>query len=147
MRRAGIVAVTLVAFALAAAASGADLLTAADVEKVAGVSGVKLTEKNPAKGAGGDLNFLGPDGKLLVMVRAYKSGQYEKLKKTFFAGDVKGVGDEAFSAPPGVKQPYVLYLRKGSAGASVTTYLTRDATPKLTMAQLSDLGRVVASRM
>ena len=145
MRRAGVIA--LAGFALAAFALGADVLTVADVEKAAGVSGVKLTEKNPSKGAGGDLNFVGPDGKLLVMVRVYKSGGYEKLKKMYFAGDVKGVGDEAFSAPPGVKQPYVLDFRKGSAAASVTTYLNRDATPKLSMAQLSELGRIVASRM
>ena len=54
---------------------------------------------------------------------------------------------KAFSAPPGMKTPYVLYLRKGGAAASVTTYFNRDGTPKLSMDQLADLGRVVASRM
>lgn len=131
----------------ALAARAADVLTAADVEKVAGVSGVALVPRNPAKGAGGDLNFAGADGKLVVMVRVYEKGGYEKLKKMYFAADVPGVGDEAFAAPPHVPQPYVLYLRKGAKAASVTTYLTRDGRPKLSVAQLSELGRTVASRM
>ncbi len=139
--------IALLAIAVAAAARAADVLSAADVEKAAGVSGVKLVPRDPARGAGGDLNFSGPDGKLLVMVKVYKSGGYGSLKKTYFAADVPGVGDEAFAGPPGVKQPYVVYLRKRGGAASVTTYFDRGGKPKLTLAQLSDLGRIVASRM
>ena len=134
-------------FAVASVALAADVLTVADVEKVAGVSGVSLVPRNPAKGAGGDLNFASADGKLLVMVRVYEKGGYDKLKKTYFAADVANVGDEAFVAPPGVSQPYVLYLRKGPKAASVTTYFQRDGKPRLTTAQLAELGRTVASRM
>jgi hypothetical protein len=139
--------IALLAIALAAAARAADILSVAEVEKAAGVSGVKLAPRDPAKGAGGDLNFSGPDGKLLVMVRLYKSSRYAALKKMYFAADVPGVGDEAFAGPPGVKQPYVVYFRKGEKAASVTTYFDRGGKPKLTLAQLSDLGRTVASRI
>jgi hypothetical protein len=34
-----------------------DYLTAADIEKVSGMTGVKLIPKDPSKGAGGNLNF------------------------------------------------------------------------------------------
>jgi len=139
--------IALLAIALAAAALATDVLNVSDVERAAGVSGVKLVPRDPARGAGGDLNFSGPDGKLLVMVRLYKSGGYAALKKMYFAADVPGVGDEAFAGPPGVKQPYVVYFRKGDKAASVTTYFDRGGKPKLTLAQLSDLGRIVASRM
>ena len=86
--------IALLAIAVAAAARAADVLSAADVEKAAGASGVKLVPRDPARGAGGDLNFSGPDGKLLVMVKVYKSGGYGSLKKMCFAADVPGVGDE-----------------------------------------------------
>lgn len=139
--------IALLAIALAAAARAADVLGVSDVEKAAGVSGVKLVPRDPAKGAGGDLNFAGPDGKLFVMVRLYKGGRYAALKRMYFAAEVPGVGDEAFAGPPGVKQPYVIYLRRGDRAASVTTYFDRGGKPRLTLAQLSDLARIVASRM
>lgn len=119
----------------------------ADVERAAGVAGVKIVARDPGKGAGGDLNFSGPDGKLLVMVKVYKNGGYGSLKKMYFAADIPGVGEEAFAGPSGVKQPYVLYLRKGTKAASVTAYFRRDGRPKLSLERLAGLGRIVASRL
>jgi len=58
---------------------------------------------------------------------------------------VPGIGDEAFDSPPGNMQ-YVLYLRKGQKAASLTTYISA-GKPLLTMAQLKQLGAIVASRL
>jgi len=139
--------IAFLATGLSAAALAADVLTVSDVEKTAGIAGVRIVARDPAKGAGGDLNFSGPDGKLLVMVKVYKNGGYGSLKRMYFAADVPGVGDEAFAGPPGFKSPYVLYLRRGTKAASVTTYLQRDGRPKLSLEQLAGLGRIVASRL
>jgi hypothetical protein len=54
--------------ALVAAQVSDQRLTTADVEKVSGMSGVKTVPRGSRPGAGGDLNFVGADGKLLLMV-------------------------------------------------------------------------------
>jgi hypothetical protein len=77
-------------------------LTIADVQSVTGVKGLKLVPKNPAKGAGGDLNFLKPDGSLLVMAVLGPATLIKQWKaQPRFAGSaVTGDGDEAFADPP-----------------------------------------------
>jgi hypothetical protein len=61
--------------------------------------------------------------------------------------NVANIGDEAFDSPPGPLQ-YVLYLRKGEKGASLTTYVACGGKATvLTMDQLRQLGAVVASRL
>ena len=61
------------------------------------------------------------------------------------AARVPGIGAEAFDSPPGNIQ-YVVYLRKDQKAASLTTYIAR-GKPMLTMAQLKQLGALVASRL
>ena len=124
----------------------ADVLTPADVEKVAAVSGVHSVARGSAAGAGGDLNFTGPDGKLLAMV-VVDPGKFDSLKRTFFLSDAKGVGDEAFFAPKGATLPYAIYFRKGSRVASLSTYFDRQGKPKLSAEQLLALARILASRL
>ena len=110
-------------------------------------------------GAGGDLNFAGPDNHLVLMVNfgtaeLYRRARSQKELKVggttipmpLYHADVAGVGDEAFSSPPGSAQ-YVLYARKGNRAISVTTYLhARPPTPILTMDQLKQLAIVILSR-
>jgi len=57
------------------------LLTAADVEKVVGASGVTSVPRMSQPGAGGDLNFAGPDGKLLVMISVGNAQLYTKARQ------------------------------------------------------------------
>ena len=135
-------------------------LTIAEVEHVANVSGVHMVGSGAIPGAGGGLNFVTADNKMLVMVnfgtdvlykRAKEQKEQEiggmKLPMVLYHADVKGIGDEAFDCPPGPYQ-YVLYIRKGSRAVSLTTYIdTASKRPRLTMAQLEALGKIVVSRL
>jgi hypothetical protein len=133
-------------------------LTIADVEKIAGVKGIQQVGPGAVTGAGSGLNFTGPDRKMILMVsfgtaELYNRAKAQKEMKVggmtlpmpLFHAAVPGIGDEAFDSPPGTMQ-YVLYLRKGQKAASLTTYIAA-GKPILTMAQLKQLGALVASRL
>lgn len=132
------------------AASSADkLLTISDVEAATGVKGLKLVPKNPAKGAGGDLNFAKPDGSLLVMAIFGPASLFKQWKaQPGFAGaSVMGIGDEAFTGSAG-STPYAIFLRKGDHAASISSFLnTADMKPLLSQDQLKTLAKTVASRL
>lgn len=125
-------------------------LTIADVEKVSGLSGVKQVAQGSMTGAGGALNFAGPDGKLILMVNFAAASFYDSVRKnqTVFHALVPDVGDEAFDAPPGAMQ-YVLYVKKGAKAVSLTAFIStsRPYAPKLTLDQLKALARVVLPRL
>jgi len=161
-RQSAIAALLAVVVASVSAQSGyAALLTPADVEKVSGLTGVTLVARGAQPAAGGDLNFAGPDRKLLLMVNFGNAQLYRKAREQkeitvggqtlpmpLFAHAVPDLGDEAFDAPPG-KEQHVLYVRKGDKAISVTTYLGSQAQrfkPLLTQAQLRDIARVILSR-
>lgn len=71
-------------------------LTIADVEKVSGISGIKLVPKNPSIGAGGDLNFATADEKLVVMAGFHGASMYQKYSPEMIHSTLKGFGEEAF---------------------------------------------------
>lgn len=125
-------------------------LTVADVEKGSGLSGVKQVAPGSMTGAGGDLNFVGPDGQLILMVKFATASLYDATKKnqTVFHAVVPDIGDEAFDAPPGAMQ-YVLYVKKGTKAVSVTSFIStsRPYAPKLTLDQLKAIARVVLTRV
>src|SRR5690348_3776159 len=147
--------------AVVAAQAGDKRLTIADVEKVSGLSSVKTVPRGSRTGAGGDLNFVGPDGKLVLMVNFGDQQLYDKARnqkeiklgdKTYpmelFAHAVPGVGDEAFASPPG-KVQYVIYARKGNNAISVSTYypgVGENVKPVLTEAQLKQIAQIIFSR-
>jgi hypothetical protein len=136
-------------------------LTVADVEKVAGLSGVRIVPRLSQTGAGGDLNFVGPDGKLILMVNFGDAQLYAKARTQkeivvggqkypmeLFAHAVPGLGDEAFASPPGNVQ-YVIYARKGNNAITVSTYypaVGENVKPVLTEAQLKQLGQIIFTR-
>jgi hypothetical protein len=147
--------------ALVAAQVSDQRLTAADVEKVSGMSGVKTVPRGSRPGAGGDLNFVGVDSKLLLMVNFGDQQLYNKARNQkeikvgdqtypmeLFAHAVTGVGDEAFASPPG-KIQYVIYARKGNKAISVSTYYPatgENVKPVLTEAQLKQIAQGIFSR-
>lgn len=125
-------------------------LTAADVEKVAGVTGVKTVAKDPAKGAGGDINFS--DGKgLVLMVNIGSAKWLANMKGTRnFREPVTGIGDEAFDGPSTeiMATLYQLGFRKGDDAALLTTYLEPGSPPRarLSQDQLKQLAAIAISR-
>jgi hypothetical protein len=153
MRRVLVTAALLVVAATIAFATQAPApdsrLTVAEVEKVAGVTGVKMVSRNAMTGAGGDLNFAGADGKMLLMVRFATASLYDSVKKgSTFNALVPGLGDEAFNAPPGTT-PYALYVKKGAKAMSLTSFIstTKPYAPRLTMDQLKALAAIVLPRL
>jgi hypothetical protein len=155
-------AVALMATAAAAAQGPYDkLLSVADVEKVAGVTGVKTVPNGSQAGAGGMLNFVNASGKLILAVSFGDAQLYKKARDTkeleiggkkypnlLFAHDVAGVGDEAFASPPGPVQ-YVLYAHKGNHGLAVNTFYPgagEQVKPVLTEAQLKTIAQLIFSR-
>jgi len=125
----------LLTVASLSAESGYDkLLSVADVEKLTGVEGAKIVAPMSQPGAGGHLNFAGPDGQLLLMVNFGDAQLYKKARQQrdiivggqkypmdLFAHPVPASGDEAFASPPG-KVQYVIYARKGNNAVSLSTY-------------------------
>ncbi len=153
----------VLALTATAAAQGAydKLLTAADVEKVGGVTGVRTVPNGSQAGAGGMLNFVNASGKLILAVSFGDAQLYKKARETkeleiggkkypnqLFAHDVPGVGDEAFASPPGPEQ-IVIYARKGNHGLAINTFypgIGEHVKPVLTEAQLKAVAQLIFSR-
>ena len=82
---------------VSAVALGADLLTAADIEKITGQTGVKKVAKGSSPAANFDLNFARADGRFLIGANVNDAKYYEDAKKAFGKVDlVTGVGEKAF---------------------------------------------------
>ena len=146
------------AAAIASAQAADSRLTPAEVEAIAKVA---VHQVGPAAlpGAGPGLNFVTLDNQLLLMVNFGTDALYARAKAqkekavggmtvpmVLFHGALPGIGDEAFDSPPGPVQ-YVIYLRKGTKAASVTTYLEKGTKPRLTMDQLKAIAKLIAARL
>ena len=147
--------VTLVLFlslAMMAAAGPYDgYLKASDIEKTAGLKGVKSIERNPSIGAGGDLNFATADGKLIVMIQVVSKSQYAGYKQYFFKSDIKGVGEQAMEGTtiPGMP-PNLVAFTKGVECVALTAFGDQASDGKknmLTIDQMKALAKTIASRM
>jgi len=130
----------------------AKLLTATDVSKVTGLSGVQLVPRNPSKGAGGDLNFALPNGKQMLMVTFLDTDAYNqsKAQKSVYGGDVKDLGDDAFIGKV-MGTESILYFRKGARGAALSSFIDTDkgwpGSPYVNQQQLRQLAALILSRM
>ena len=130
----------------------AKLLTAADVSKVTGLSGVVLVPPDPHKGAGGDLNFALPSGKMILLVSFLDTNGYNQSKKMqgVYGGEVTGVGDQAFIGKV-MGMESVLYFMKGARGAALSCFIDTDhgwpGKPYVSQPQLRQLAALMISRM
>jgi len=126
-------------------------LKASDIEKAAGLKGVKLVAKGALSGAGGDLNFATADNKLIVMIQVVGSSQYVGYKKYFFKADIKGVGDQAMEGATIAGLPSnVVAFTKGAECVALTTFGNPAGDGKknmLTVSQMTALAKTIASRM
>jgi len=130
----------------------AKILTAADVSKVTGLSGVALVPPDVHKGAGGDLNFASPNGKMVLLVTFLDTQNYNRSKamKDVYGGEVRGVGDEAFIGKV-MGMESILYFRKGARGAALSSFIDTDhgwpGKPYVSQPQLRQLAALMLSRM
>jgi hypothetical protein len=129
----------------------ADLLTAADVTKVSGLTGAKLIAKNPAIGAGGDLNFATSDNKLIVMVQVVHIRNYAGYKQIAVKPvAIKGLGDQAIQgATSAYTPPNQVVYTKGNTCVALTVFGDPKNIGKnmLTMEQTIELAKIIAARM
>ena len=133
----------------APAALAADILTTADVEKAGGLRGLQTVPKDPAKGAGGELNFADAGGKLVAMVMIQPLSTYEFWKKQYAKNGepVAQVGEEAFRTKPKEFISYVIF-RKGNTGVWIQSMgFKSTGAANFTSAQLTELAKLAASRM
>lgn len=153
-RRVSIVAAFafVLAFAagLALAGSYDAWLTAADVQKTAGLPGIKSIPANPSIGAGGDLNFATADGQVVLMVQVVGADNYAKFVKMYSKGPVSGIGKEAIKGAtvPG-QGPNFIAFTKGAHCVTLTVFADWENGGALYMPfdKLEALAKLVASRM
>jgi len=158
MRRTALVALALaVLFGASALIAQTEIydkyLTAADIEKAGGFTGIKKVPRDPSKGAGGTLNFGFANDKVVVIatMMTVDQKQYEKYKdqsKNYIRGPVAGIGEDAYDGPPGAVQ-YFIGFKKGTWYVQISTFFNMDAGGKtyLDMDQLKALCKVIADRM
>lgn len=117
-------------------------LTAADVEKVSGLTGLKAAEENIT------LKFADSVGTVVYEAKFYGSSFYEEEvggNRKYYT-DVPGVGDKAAVCIP--DSPYRLTFAKGQRSV-MTQVLGKDDKGQwlLSEEQLVALAKVIASRM
>ena len=124
----------------------AKLLAPADVQKVTGLQ-VKMVPYDPKSGAGGDLNFALASGELALMLKVMDAKQWDRSLQ-YKAKDVTGIGDKAYSGPPGPMQ-YILAVMKGAKAFTLNSYMSTTDMSKtvLSMAQLQELAKIVVTRL
>jgi len=131
--------------------TNSDILTAAEVSQVTGLQGVVLVPYEPSKGAGGDLNFALPNGKMIMLVSLLSGGTYNGLKaQPGYSRDVTGIGDEAFIGKV-ANMETILYFRKGSRVAGLSSFINTDngwpGTPYVSQEQLRQMAELMLPRM
>ena len=135
----------------ASPAEFSDLLTPADVEQVSGLTGIKAVAHASMVGAGGDVNLVDADGKLVVIANFFSGAEFAVVKRSgSYREALSGLGDAAFVGPSEKIMPtlYVVGFQKGDHTAVLATFF-KGATldTRLTMDQLKALAAIVASRL
>ncbi|MBI3802476.1 MAG: hypothetical protein HY282_01775 [Nitrospirae bacterium] len=154
----GSIAFFIVLFA--GSAFAAALLTTTDIEQITGLKEVHTIPRGAPPTAQADLNFVDQRGEMLLTVSVGASALYDKAKQPrkvdvggqtmeipSYHAEVRGLGDEAFDAPPGNMQR-ALYVRKGTRSLALTRFIDpKTKQPALTMDQLKALASIVLERL
>lgn len=128
------------------------LLTPADVEAVAGISGLEFVPYDPAVGAGGDVNIATSDGQLVAMLVVEGPETWDAWLTdgyTVAESVTPPVGDEAFTGPnPDVSSTTYIYgFRKGEVAIVIDTFFDSNGEAVLSVDQLRELAEIVAGRL
>jgi hypothetical protein len=124
-------------------------LAATDIEKVTGMKGVRLIPRGSVAGASGDLNFADASGELVLMVQFTEARNYAGFKSKYAKGAIAGVGEEAIQGAimPGMPAN-LLAFRKGTHCVVLTAFADFVKNRVyMTMDQLTELGKLIASRL
>jgi hypothetical protein len=153
------VCVMVAAMALGVNASGKfdNIITAVDVEKATGLTGLKQVPRQKAvdgitanKFLTGDINFVRSDNQPVIAVQFRPSFAFDQFKgdSGFIKAPVPGVGDEAYTGPSFDPQTNVNFV-KGGYYVAVSTHIDpKDKTRAvLKIDQVIAVAKVIASRM
>lgn len=130
-----------------------ELLTPADVERVSGLTGLRVVPYDPAIGAGGDINIADASGQLVAMLVDEGPETWDAwLTDGSTVGEpvTPPVGDESFIGPnPDVSPtPYIFGFRKGDRAVVIDTFFVpAQGRTVLTIDQLRELAAIVESRL
>jgi len=127
------------------------VITAADVEKATGLTGVKQVARVKLdKFRNGDLNFMTSDDKPLLMIQFRPLFLFDQMKADpgYFKAAVPAVGEAAFTSPAFAPQFSVNFIKGGHFGIVTTHVDPKDKNKTvLTMDQVINLAKVVASKL
>jgi hypothetical protein len=134
-----------------------NIISAADVEKATGLSGVKQVPRQKAvdgitqnKFLTGDLNFIRSDRQPIIEVQFRPAFAFDQFKgdSGFIKAPVPGLGDEAYTGPSFDPQTTVNF-RKGAYFVAVSTHIDPKDKSKavLKIDQVIAVSRIIASRM
>jgi hypothetical protein len=136
----------------ASASDSSDLLTIADVEEVSRLTGVKTVEPRSMPGAGGDVNFVSAEGKLVLIATFNDGGDFDPLKHTEnYREPISGLGDAAFVGPSKdvIATLYEVGFKKGDHTVLLVTFFKTGTITDtvISMDQLKELAGIVLSRL
>jgi hypothetical protein len=128
----------------------AKLITAEEVAKISGIAGVKVIPKGQTDKATGTLNFANDKGGVFLLVVLGTADQYDSsLDTDTFGEKSSGVGDASFVGPSAKqsKTPNILVFKKGADSVALTTFFSGPETTVLSVKQLKEIGKIIASRL
>lgn len=127
-----------------------NIISAADVEKVTGMKGVKEVPRDrTSKFKNGDLNFI-VNNQPILMIEFRPAFAFDAMKADsgYYKTAMQGIGEEAFTSPAFDPQ-FSVNFRKGRYVAVITTHIDSKDKKRtiLSMDHLVSLAKLVASRM
>jgi hypothetical protein len=128
------------------------LLTASEVEKATGKTGLIFTDKTDPNGSKRDhglLTISTSDGKLFLTLQVSEPSVYQQVKERNFRSDQAGLGDEAYWAPSekAAKTPRQISFVKGKWAVSLSDGASFASNALVPEDQLLQLARIIESRL
>lgn len=129
-------------------------ISAADIAKITGITGLKIIPRNPSKGAGGDLNYANTQGEMVIMFQFLSSSFFEEFKKVpqMYGTPLKleGTDMDILIGPPKPPQ-YALIFKKGLYTVSISSFFNfggaKPGTLYVEMPKIKELAKLIASRL
>lgn len=143
--------VTILFLETASAGKFDNIISAADVEKITGISEIKQVPRVQSnKFKNGDINFVSARDEPLLMIEFRPAFVFSAMKADsgYFKTSLPGIGEEAFTSPSFDPQ-FSVNLIKGKHVAVVTTHIDGQDKKKtvIKMEHLIALAKLVAARM
>jgi hypothetical protein len=134
-----------------------NIISASDVEKITGLSGLKQVPRQKAvngvtanKFLTGDINIVRPDNQPIIEVQFRPSFAFKQFKGDagFIKAPVPGLGDEAYTGPSFDPQTTVNFVKGGYYVSVSTNVDPRDKTKALLKIEhVIAVAKLIASRM